>query len=97
MITAKAGGHYDDDGLAIGRVVAEMARFGLEGRHLRAFRVAAEREVGLFGQVVGPMAKQKNAEARARAEETVRELAALSVRLHAALVQIGLRDVAGRS
>jgi DNA-binding transcriptional MerR regulator len=95
LITVKAGGHYDDDALAIGQVVAEMARYGLEGRHLRAFRTAAEREVGLFGQVVGPMAKQRGAEARARAEETVRELAALSVRLHAALVQIGLRDVAG--
>ncbi len=72
-----------------------MARYGLEARHLRAFRTAAEREVGLFSQVVGPMARQRGAEARARAEETVRELAALSVRLHAALVQIGLRDVAG--
>jgi hypothetical protein len=41
------------------------------------------------------MARQRGAEAKARAEEAVRELAALSVRLHAALVQIGLRDVAG--
>ena len=39
------------------------------------------------------MARQRGSEARARAEETVRELAALSVRLHAALVQIGLREV----
>ena len=91
----KPGGHYDDDALAVGQVVAELARFGLEGRHLRAFRTAAEREVGLFGQVVGPMSRQRGTEAKARAEETVRELAALSVRLHAALVQIGLRDVIG--
>lgn len=93
MITPRSGGRYDDDALAIGQVVVEMARYGLEGRHLRAFRSAAEREVGLFSQVVGPMARQRGSEARARAEETVRELAALSVRLHAALVQIGLRDV----
>jgi hypothetical protein len=72
-----------------------MARFGLEGRHLRAFRSAADREVGLFAQVVGPMTHQRGAEAKARAEETVRELAAMSVRLHATLVQIGLRDVTG--
>jgi DNA-binding transcriptional MerR regulator len=95
MIAARTGGHYDDDALAVGQVVAELARYGLEGRHLRAFRTAAEREVGLFSQVVGPMARQKNSEAKARAEEAVRELASLSVRLHAALVQIGLRDVAG--
>ncbi len=93
LIGKKPGGHYDDDALAVGKIVADLARFGLEGRHLRAFRTAAEREVGLFSQVVGPMARQRGSEAKVRAEETVRELAALSVRLHAALVQIGLREV----
>lgn len=97
LISAKPGGFYDDDALAVGKIVADLARFGLEGRHLRAFRTAAEREVGLFSQVVGPMSHQRGSEAKARAEETVRELAALSVRLHAALVQIGLRDVIGGS
>jgi DNA-binding transcriptional MerR regulator len=95
LITAKASGHYDDDALAVGKIVAELARFGLEGRHLRAFRTAAEREVGLFSQVVGPISHHRGGEARVRAEETIRELAALSVRLHAALVQIGLREVIG--
>jgi DNA-binding transcriptional MerR regulator len=95
LISAKPGGHYDDDALSVGKIVAELARFGLEGRHLRAFRTAAEREVGLFSQVVGPMSRQRGGEAKARAEETVRELAAASVRLHAALVQIGLREVIG--
>ena len=95
LIAAKPGGHYDDDALAVAKIVADLARFGLEGRHLRAFRTAAEREVGLFSQVVGPVSRQRGAEARARAEETVRELAAASVRLHAALVQIGLREVIG--
>jgi DNA-binding transcriptional MerR regulator len=93
LVTKKPGGQYDDDALAVGKIVADLARFGLEGRHLRAFRTAAEREVGLFSQVVGPISKQRGGEAKVRAEETVRELAALSVRLHAALVQIGLRGV----
>jgi DNA-binding transcriptional MerR regulator len=97
LINAKPGGHYDDDALAVAKIVSELARFGIEGRHLRAFRTAAEREVGLFAQVVGPRARQRGSEARVRAEETVRELAALSVRLHAALVQIGLREVLGGS
>jgi DNA-binding transcriptional MerR regulator len=95
LIAATTSGHYDDDALTVGQVVAELGRYGLEGRHLRAFRTAAEREIGLFSQVVGPMSHQKGADAKARAEETVRELASLSVRLHAALVQIGLRNVAG--
>lgn len=97
LINAKPGGHYDDDALAVAAIVADLARFGLEGRHLRAFRTAAEREVGLFAQVVSPLGRQRGGEAKARAEETVRELAALSVRLHAALVQIGLREVVGGS
>jgi DNA-binding transcriptional MerR regulator len=95
LISKKPGGFYDDDALAVAKIVADLARFGLEGRHLRAFRTAAEREVGLFSQVVGPISRQRGSEAKARAEETVRELAAASVRLHAALVQIGLREVIG--
>ncbi|WP_375498944.1 MerR family transcriptional regulator [uncultured Jatrophihabitans sp.] len=95
LVNAKPGGYYDDDALAVATIVADLARFGLEGRHLRAFRTAAEREVSLFAQVVGPTGRQRGGEAKARAEETVRELAALSVRLHAALVQIGLREVTG--
>jgi DNA-binding transcriptional MerR regulator len=95
LVAKKPGGHYDDDALAVAKIVADLARFGLEGRHLRAFRSAAEREVGLFSQIVEPMARQRGGEAKVRAEETVRELAALSVRLHAALVQIGLREVVG--
>jgi DNA-binding transcriptional MerR regulator len=95
LVTGRAGGFYDDDALAIAQVVAELARFGIEGRHLRGFKSAAEREVSLFGQVAGPMVKHRSGDGRARAEETVRELAALSLRLHAALVQIGLRDIVG--
>ncbi len=97
LVSKKPGGHYDDDALAVAKIVADLARFGLEGRHLRAFRTAAEREVGLFSQVVGPMSRQRGGAAKTRAEETVRELAAASVRLHAALVQIGLREVIGGS
>ncbi|MBV9592186.1 MAG: MerR family transcriptional regulator, partial [Actinobacteria bacterium] len=41
LIAATASGHYDDDALAVGKVVADLARFGIEGRHLRAFRTAA--------------------------------------------------------
>jgi hypothetical protein len=95
LVNKKPGGFYDDDALAVAKIVSDLARFGLEGRHLRAFRTAAEREVGLFSQVVGPISRQRGSEAKARAEETVRELAAASVRLHAALVQIGLREVIG--
>ena len=91
LVTAGPGGHYDGDALVIVKTVAQMSRFGLEPRHLRAFRTSAEREIGLVEQVVAPLARQRNAEARARADEVARELASLSVRLHATLVRSGLR------
>jgi DNA-binding transcriptional MerR regulator len=89
------GGTYDGDALTVASCVAEMARFGIEARHLRAYRTAADREIGLFEQVVTPLMRQRNPEARGRAEEAVRELAALSVRLHATLVRAGLRAELG--
>lgn len=81
---------YDGDALVITKIASEMAAFGLEPRHLRTFKSSADREVGLFEQVVATLLRQPNPEARARAEEVIRELAALSVRLHASLVRVGL-------
>jgi hypothetical protein len=95
LLATRGKGHYDADALVVARTVAEMSRFGIEARHLRAYRTAADREVGLFEQVVTPLIRQRSPEARARAEEAVRELAALSVRLHAALVKAGLRAELG--
>lgn len=91
LVGPRAGGsHYDGDALVVAKTVAEMARFGIEARHLRPFKSAAEREIGLVEQVVTPLVRQRNPEARARAEEVTRELAALSVKLHATLVRAGL-------
>ncbi|NDE71203.1 MAG: MerR family transcriptional regulator [Actinobacteria bacterium] len=84
------GRFYDGDALTVAKVVAEIASFGIEGRHLRAFKTAADREVGLVEQVITPLLRQKSPEAKARAEEVSRELASLSVRLHAALVRSGI-------
>ena len=86
----QGGSHYDGDALVVAKTVAEMARFGIEARHLRPFKAAAEREIGLVEQVVTPLVRQRNPEARARADEVSRELAALSVKLHATLVRAGL-------
>ena len=68
-----------------------MAAFGIEARHLRSFKSAADREVGLIEQVITPLVRQKSPEAKARAEEVQREIASLSVRLHAALIRGGLQ------
>ncbi|MBZ5738938.1 transcriptional regulator FtsR [Nocardioides mangrovi] len=93
LITPRPGtGHYDTDALVVATTARELADYGFEPRHLRAFKTAADREVGLVEQVVAPHKRGHDPAARARAEETVSEIAALSVRLHATLVKSGLRS-----
>jgi DNA-binding transcriptional MerR regulator len=93
LIVPRAGtGHYDTDALVIAKSARELADFGFEPRHLRAFKTAADREIGLVDQVVAPLKRGRDASAKARAEEAVSEIAALSVRLHATLVKTGLRS-----
>jgi len=92
-LVALRGRHYDNDALTIARVVAAMAPFGIEPRHLRSFKSAADREVGLVEQVITPLMRQKGTESKDRALEVQRELASLSIRLHAALVKMGLNRI----
>lgn len=84
------GRHYDNDALSVAKAVSEMAAFGIEGRHLRSFKTAADREIGLIEQVITPLHRQKNSDSKARAEEVQKEIASLSIRLHASLVRAGL-------
>jgi DNA-binding transcriptional MerR regulator len=96
LITVRNGGGYDADALEVATAAARLAEYGFEPRHLRAYRAAADREIGLFSQLVAPMARQQGPAGRARAADAVRELAALTQRVHAALVRAGLRETLGR-
>jgi len=91
VVAHKGSSHYDSDALIVCTTARELAAFGLEPRHLRAFKTAADREVGLVEQVVATQRKATDPAAAARTEDTVSQLAALSVRLHATLVKTGLR------
>lgn len=99
LVTARAGSgasaYFDGDALVVAQIVSAMSSYGLEPRHLRGFRTAAERESSLVEQVVAPLLRQRSPQARARAEEVAREMAALSVRLHTALVRAAMRSVVG--
>lgn len=93
MVRMRPGSkHFDGDALVVAKAAGELAAYGLEPRHLRAFKTAADREVGLVEQVVSPIRRGRDAGAQARAEEAVREIAALSVKLHSALVKAGLNS-----
>lgn len=91
-LVARAGTHYDGDALTIARAAAELRAFGFEPRHLRAVKAAADREIGLIEAAVAPTMRQRSPGAHARAAETAKEIASLSLKLHAALVSAGLRS-----
>lgn len=90
LLTAGSGGHFDETALAIAHAAGELSSYGIEPRHLRSFRTAADREVGLVEQVVTPLARGRGDDAQARASEAAREISALCVQLHAALVKARL-------
>ncbi|HEY5097696.1 MAG TPA: MerR family transcriptional regulator, partial [Acidimicrobiales bacterium] len=73
--------YFDEEALAVATVAAGFTRFGIEPRHLRLYKNAAEREAGFVEQVVLPLVRQRNPEARARAHETAEELAQLGQQL----------------
>ncbi|HLS78131.1 MAG TPA: MerR family transcriptional regulator [Nocardia sp.] len=95
LVVPGPAGFFGADDVPLVRTARAMAEFGLEARHLRAFKLAADREAALLAQIAAPIAKSRDAGARARAEETVRELAALSLSLHTHLVKAAVRNALG--
>ena len=69
---------------------------GSEARHLRLHKHAAEREAAFIEQIVLPLLKQRNPEARQRAHDIVAELTVLGQRLREVLLRTTLRDQLGR-
>ena len=88
----RTGRQYGQDALEVAGTVAALATYGVLPRHLRAVRTAAERETSLIEQVIAPTLRQRSPGARERAGRTAREIAALSLRLHRALVENALAE-----
>jgi DNA-binding transcriptional MerR regulator len=92
--TSNAGNMYfPRDELEVAKAAAEFAGHGIEARHLKVWRTAADRESSLFQQVVTPLVRQRNPRARDEALATLDELAGQARALHDALLQRALRDL----
>ena len=89
--------YYDEDALVVARLAVSFGRYGIEPRHLRMYKVAAEREAGLFEQLITPLLKQRRPAARQEAVEMLEDLAELADDLRAAMVRGALRDYLGRA
>ncbi|MFG3107661.1 transcriptional regulator FtsR [Streptomyces tendae] len=90
LLTPLPDGAYDAEAVTVASLVLQLGRFGIEPRHLRVMKAAADREAGLVDQVVAPLKRHRNPQTRAHAEARTKELAGLAVKLHAALVQTAL-------
>ncbi len=82
---------YESTALDVTAAAAELAAFGIEPRHLRTFRSAAEREADLLEQVVSPIRQQRSGGSAGRADEAAREIGEVSSRLHTALLRQAIR------
>ena len=100
LLSVRSLGHveyYDDDALVVARLAAGFARFGIEPRHLRMYKVSADREAGLFEQLITPLLRQRRAAARDQAVEMLEELAELADDLRAVMVRASLREYLGQA
>jgi DNA-binding transcriptional MerR regulator len=98
LIDARSVGRevvYDGDALLVARVAAGFLAQGLEVRHLRMFKVAVDREAGLYDQLVAPSVRQRNPETRRRANTRLDELSGLGSELREALLRQALRTITG--
>ena len=84
--------YFDGDALVVARTAAGFVQFGIEARHLRMYKVAAEREAGFMEQVVMPLLKQRNPTARQQAADNLGQLAKLGEQLRGALLRTALRE-----
>ena len=96
VITTGPGGFFDEHAVVILQCARALSEYGVEPRHLRAFRSAADRQSDLIAQIAGPVVKAGKAGARDRADDLAREVAALAITLHTSLIKSAVRDVLHR-
>jgi DNA-binding transcriptional MerR regulator len=96
VITTGPAGFFDEHSVLIAQCARALAEYGVEPRHLRAFRSAADRQSDLIAQIAGPVVKAGKAGARDRADDLAREVAALAITLHTSLIKSAVRDVLDR-
>ncbi len=96
VITTGPGGFFDEHAVVIVQCAQALGEYGVEPRHLRAFRSAADRQSDLIAQIAGPVGKAGRTGARDRADDLAREVAALAITLHTSLIKSAVRDVLDR-
>ena len=97
-LVLRSGRQYPPEAVEAVRAIMALGRYGVQARHLRVLRAAADRETALIEQVVAPILRQRSPGARDRAATSARDIASLVRTVHAALIEMTLADAgfAGR-
>jgi DNA-binding transcriptional MerR regulator len=90
LLRPDSSGHYGEPSLAVARASGALAAYGIEPRHLRAFRTAADREIGLVQQVLSPIRGRSKGASGQTPHDPTAQILAECIALHAALVKAGL-------
>ena len=88
----RVGRQYGADALAVARGLAALRQYGVQARHLRPVKAAADRAANLVEQVIAPQLRQRGPGARDAAARTAWQIADLTLRLHATLVESALGE-----
>lgn len=95
-IDASGAETFGEDAVAIAQAAQRLVRHGLEARHLRSIRTAANREVDLFRQLTGPLLRHPSPANTQQAAEVLADVAQAARELQEMMVRSELRTLLGR-
>jgi len=87
---------FRDDDLVIAKAAHRLLARGLEARHLRTIRLAADRQTDLLGQLAAPLLRHRNPDNRRKAAEILADCAEAAAKLEESLVRGRLRRLLER-
>jgi DNA-binding transcriptional MerR regulator len=85
LATRRGTAHYGRDALTLAIAARRLGEYGIDGRHLRAFKLSADREVGLVEQVIAPYIRRTGAN-----RDVPGDVTQLVISFHAALVRTAM-------
>src|SRR5699024_1281111 len=95
LIWADETGRYDDHSLKVARAAVTLTGFGFEARHLRPFRIAADRELGMVEHATSGIAQNNGGVSKEGVTEAAREITLACLRSHAGVVSAEMADMDG--
>ena len=85
VVPRRGTAYYGRDALTLATAAKRLSDYGMDGRHLRAFKMAADREIGMVEQAIAPYLRRSEGRG-----DVVAEVLSLVINFHAALVRSGM-------